>query len=532
MRTWDRGAGLLALAILLAPGNAARADELLVMPYTCEMVGGRPTLSPGPEQSHRIIGQREQRNFTACSPADPGMCRQWTLHRFDLDCDGARVPWLSVVAAEAEQTEGRARIEDGRLLLRMEPTWSLGEDDRCAQRPGILDGGRMRRYCAERRAMAPPAVVEMPFGFAPMLGIDGFFVKAAPGGGTAPAMPPPVAAAPPPPRIARGEPPQAPRPEAAPPTSKTARTERPQPSEAAPPARTEPPRDAGAKDALAKALPPAAPPAAVQPAPKVAAPAPAPAAPKAPATTPGGPVIPKIINRPDTAADAPQPAPPPAPAPAKAASSSPEAKPAAASPPPPQEDKLPPSQPETAATSQEQSSSITVNLMSVVRSPVTGIALAFAALTAALLTAFALARRRERMNLAGTRPRDIASVSLDGSARRAKPVARLGYTRGTLPPNAAATAMNRVPGQAASGHSGPSDLGDRMPRSKAEALQVLGMGVTPDANATALKKIVDGLRLSWHPDLAKDETDRQLRELRLKQINAAWEIIQGRRGEV
>ncbi len=46
-----------------------------------------------------------------------------------------------------------------------------------------------------------------------------------------------------------------------------------------------------------------------------------------------------------------------------------------------------------------------------------------------------------------------------------------------------------------------------------------------------MKKIVDGLRLSWHPDLAKDEADRQLREYRLKQINAAWDLIQGKRLE-
>ncbi len=51
------------------------------------------------------------------------------------------------------------------------------------------------------------------------------------------------------------------------------------------------------------------------------------------------------------------------------------------------------------------------------------------------------------------------------------------------------------------------------------------MGVTPDANEAAIKKIVDGLRQSWHPDRASDPSDRELRELRLKQINAAWDII-------
>ena len=60
---------------------------------------------------------------------------------------------------------------------------------------------------------------------------------------------------------------------------------------------------------------------------------------------------------------------------------------------------------------------------------------------------------------------------------------------------------------------------------------MLGMGVTPDATEVAVKRIVDGLRLSWHPDHAKGPEDRQIRELRLKQINAAWEIITGKRHE-
>ncbi|MBO0206257.1 hypothetical protein, partial [Vibrio alginolyticus] len=46
----------------------------------------------------------------------------------------------------------------------------------------------------------------------------------------------------------------------------------------------------------------------------------------------------------------------------------------------------------------------------------------------------------------------------------------------------------------------PRPLGDAMPRTREEALQVLGMGVAPDFNEAAVKKIIDGLRLSWHPD--------------------------------
>ena len=71
--------------------------------------------------------------------------------------------------------------------------------------------------------------------------------------------------------------------------------------------------------------------------------------------------------------------------------------------------------------------------------------------------------------------------------------------------------------------------GRRIPLTRDDALRVLGIGVTPDASDVAIKKIVDGLRLSWHPDHANGTADRQIRELRLKQINAAWEIIAGKR---
>src|SRR5262245_10649992 len=193
MTSSKRGAALAALGLgLLSASPEARAQELLVMPFSCRAIDGRPLLTPGPERGHRIIGQREQKKFSACSPVNPGLCRHWTVHRFDLDCEGVRVPWVSVVAA-ADPSQRRTRLVEGRLQLRMGPAWSLAPDDPCAREPGLDDRfayGRMRRHCADRLALAPPAVVEMPLGFAPTLGIDAIFVKAAPGLGK---VPPPVA---------------------------------------------------------------------------------------------------------------------------------------------------------------------------------------------------------------------------------------------------------------------------------------------------------------------------------------------------
>jgi hypothetical protein len=111
---------------------------------------------------------------------NPALCLQWPVHRFDLDCGGTRVPWTSVVASAQAS---RAWLEKGRLHIRVPQRWNMAPDDPCAGGPDYGDRGRfgrLGRYCAERRALAPPSSVEMPAGFAPMLGIDAIFVAAPP----------------------------------------------------------------------------------------------------------------------------------------------------------------------------------------------------------------------------------------------------------------------------------------------------------------------------------------------------------------
>ena len=66
-----------------------------------------------------------------------------------------------------------------------------------------------------------------------------------------------------------------------------------------------------------------------------------------------------------------------------------------------------------------------------------------------------------------------------------------------------------------------------VPKSRAEAYEVLGLN--PDASEANLKRIVDALRMGWHPDHAKDASDKALREERTKQINIAWDLIVGKR---
>src|SRR5215470_8235970 len=201
-------------ALLSIYATTSCAEELLVMPFRCTVLAGRPVLTPSEDEGYRIVGQREQRTFTACSPVNPATCKQWTVHRFDLECGGVRVPWTSVAVAADGPRNPRAWVEDGRVRVRVGPWWNMAPGDPCARAALSDDGWQARQfaqYCAERRGFMAPAVVDMPAGFAPMLGTGGIFVAAGPPrSGAAPpataALPP--AAAPPrptPPREAARE---------------------------------------------------------------------------------------------------------------------------------------------------------------------------------------------------------------------------------------------------------------------------------------------------------------------------------------
>ncbi|MEO1694448.1 MAG: J domain-containing protein [Pseudomonadota bacterium] len=68
-----------------------------------------------------------------------------------------------------------------------------------------------------------------------------------------------------------------------------------------------------------------------------------------------------------------------------------------------------------------------------------------------------------------------------------------------------------------------------LPKDKNEAFEALG--ANPTTSVKILKRLVDALRTTWHPDLAADEHDRLAREERIKQINVAWDLISDKRVE-
>lgn len=512
-----RASFLAILAATLLASSGARADELLVMPYSCKVIRGQPTLVPSDDQGHVVIGRREQRAFRACSPENPNLCRRWTVHRFDMDCGGVRVPWVDVAAAAVR--DGRAYVERGRFKLEMPPQWSLPPDVPCARR-GDYDGwefGRLEGFCAERLARIPRVTVAMPRGFAPMLGIDGIFVEDTRSrGAMAEASPAPSRHdfAPEPPAVDSSRGPQTP--DAIPhPVKRKAAQKAPERSEA-PPVRASVPQQP--KDASPSKTSPSS-----TSSPALSEPPRTEHADASERATGSGAIVPTIIN----AANAPD-----KPSASQVNETGALPKQAAAVAPDGDEEGTEQShvagsgstRPDLVVSAEGDDAAPLFPVAAVGGLPfkvdVTVMTLASLALIALLTLAIAL--RRGRTATVSALSRDLSSVSFGGNAAQA------GEGKGALTPVAEACGRD-VSEPPALPAGPPAPLGDAMPRTRADALHILGMGIASDVNEVAVKKIIDGLRLSWHPDHARDPEDRAKRELRLKQINAAWDILSGER---
>ena len=473
VRGYDTFLGF-AVAVAMSLGAATvNAGELFVMPYSCAVASGRPILTPSDDQGYSVIGHREQREFSACSPMNPMLCKQWTLYRFDLDCGGTRVPWVSIAAAASGGRNGRSWVEHGRLHIEMPARWSMAPDDPCAQ--PFKDENRWRpdgftRMCVDRQAARGP-IIEIPDGYAPMMGLDGIF----------------VAKATPPPFTARNSSPV-----------KTARPALPKPA----PSSVE----------NSASRPAASPSETLQPKKDIGAPPPS----SVVALDSHPEVAPKIINQGNPQQNTTNANASPASSALPSVSPNPAAPLATASISAPTGNAAQISETTTASVPSASVSSAATPLNA-------GIA---AAMSLAVLGLIALTffQWRERAQLRLTGSRDLAAISLgDGTGRDitvACDVAPVSWT-------SKATNVVKQP-TSLDIRSRPS-IGDEIPETREQALQVLGMGVTPEVHDAAIKKIVDGLRQSWHPDHAQSAEERQLRELRMKQINAAWDIISDKR---
>jgi hypothetical protein len=500
--------------LLLAAGSAAQA-EVMHMPFDCRSDGGRVHLQPSSERTYPIIGRHEREIFTACSPTEPDTCRNWFVHRFEFDCDGTRVAWIDAAAAGARFTDWNAWVEGGRFRMRMNRLWGVARARPLAQQRRWM----RRRFRDREDAFAEdpggygPQVVTVRPGFAPAAGIPLTFSGEAPQVAEAPA--PWEAGAP----AVAGD------------TAKPAPAPIPELPERAP-SQAERLAAASAPPVVAPAPRPVTKVVAAQEAPAMAAPGQ-----KAVTTTKTGDgatgasktVVSKtpgftIINGPHaTGSEPPATAPPPpeesggGASPIETAAVMEPAPPAEATTPP---SGVPSSGPEPAVTEPVETGAVPSEVPPQPPSGLPAVSpevfAAAAATTMALagLAVLGLWRGRRRPYDAQPVRRDIGDISLDGDLD----APRLAVSSDAAGAGAPAPA---------SFDSKPGDAVDAdvlaMPKTYAEALDVLG--ASADASTSAIKKIVDGLRQSWHPDLARSESDRNRREARLRQINVAWDLV-------
>jgi hypothetical protein len=524
--------GVVVGSILLATVSATgAAGERLHMPYDCRFDGSHVQLEPADDRGYDIIGPRESEILTACAPYDANRCRSWKVHRFRFQCGGVQVSWLEAAAAAARMTRRDAWVEDGRLHVRMGPMWVVA-------RGGPFRERRRLREMPGVTAFDPEAfeghrgdddVVTAPPGFAPAFGIPMAFT----GGDVAFDDAPRTAATAPIDEVARAP--------VAPVTNRWERTEAPVSIATAAPAVAGPQAHAVSEPepATIPELPERAP--KVRPKPVAAKPAPAPAARASavpqpasaePATSPGF----TLINGSDAAARtkppaAPQepqsavvpPAEPLADEPVKVAEAAPTGQSSGpVSEPAPAVAGAPGFAPPAAVNEAIETLAATKNADAPAPAPTevaspTSPSLAplgrddgpdVMMATAVAATVFAIAglavfgfrrwRGSPEVEVAPPVARDFGAISFDAPA-------------------------------ADDAEPEPSEESDdvSIPSNYTQALHVLG--ASADASTDAIKKIVDGLRKSWHPDHARSETDRMYREKRARQINVAWDIVSQRR---
>jgi hypothetical protein len=164
------------LALLAATAGVALADtvsalERLVMPFSCGIEHGRLVVEPSSERTYLVLGRRTQQPFTACDGTGVARCRTLMLHRFDLACQGGRVPWVEVAAQLASRSRQRAWLDKGRLNIAL-----AGYGDALAACGGSSEQvlalvGPSHLLPPSRRGCTPERVddkpLALPAGFAP-----------------------------------------------------------------------------------------------------------------------------------------------------------------------------------------------------------------------------------------------------------------------------------------------------------------------------------------------------------------------------
>jgi hypothetical protein len=478
-------------AVLSTTGSApSGARDRIALPFTCTIEHGRLHVEAAAQQIYAITSHRDQQSFTYCPVGEGDRCRTWMVHRFVVQCAGGRASWPEIVAAGMGRGPFRPTIEGGQLLLRLGARRGDAAERWCYEGdhiPGRAKPGWTRCGPAGNGGLMNAMrthIVALPRGFAP-LGLVGARVLI----DTEPPRPP-VAA-----QLTATEP--------------------------VLPAASQPSLPAVTIEPLEPVTPPLVPmveaPAEPTPQPAILPPLPPIAMPisTAPSWKPWIEITPANAAREEPAAVAPdrvaklfallllasvsllatgallrrRPAPLASPADRSAGLGEAEA-------------------PRAVALRAKAEGHISLINSSLDRLTTV------APLRNALARDLQASERRLAVVMAGISSSRIEPAAWARARRRLERIAQ-DLDRLQQIAESAVSSMLSVRAQS------------ELPRNKDEAY--VALGVTAGVSEPILKKLVEALRISWHPDLARNDEERAAREIRIKEINVAWDLITGKR---
>jgi hypothetical protein len=121
-----RVAIVAAVVLLCGSWNApVGAIEFVTLRASCNYIGDNVVLIPSSQNRlHVVIGDREQKVIRTCAPGRAGKCRLWVIHRFDLLCGEKKVSWRSIAEQLLNLTPMPARMGNTSKREPLE-TWEL-----------------------------------------------------------------------------------------------------------------------------------------------------------------------------------------------------------------------------------------------------------------------------------------------------------------------------------------------------------------------------------------------------------------------
>ncbi len=167
---------LILLVMLWSVATAGTAlAESVVLPVKCVRADGQLFLEHSAPTSLRIVGSTSQRPYTVCAPKNGRHCRTLQIHKFDVMCAGQRIAWRDVAATIIRQRGSKAVVSEGRLKFRLAKKSFASLNAYCDRKRNRSAGSARERKLTlcSRKGYMPRETVELPSGFAPLAELGG-----------------------------------------------------------------------------------------------------------------------------------------------------------------------------------------------------------------------------------------------------------------------------------------------------------------------------------------------------------------------